>query len=437
MNILILNGSPSGDNSITLQSMLYIQKKIPDHTYRVLNVAQRIRAIERDFSESREALLWAELIVFCYPVYTFLVPAQLHRFIELMKEHAVPVSGKYAVQISTSKHFYDTTAHAFIRENAADLGLRYIEGLSQDMEDLLKPEGQKQAEQFFRHVLWSIRDDADRSSGGRAETGRRIAVVCDLREDNAPLKQMVQRFTEVSHFACDVVNIAAFPFAGGCLGCFHCAADGTCIYKDGFDSFLRDNIQQADATVYAFTIRDHSMGSRFKMFDDRQFCNGHRTVTMGKPVGYLIDGTFSAEPNVRELIEARAEVGGNYFAGIACNETAGVDAAIDHLAANLEYAVTQGYQPPQNFYGVGGLKIFRDLIYTMQGMMREDHRFYKKHGFYDFPQKRKGMILGMYLVGAMLNNPKLSKKVGGNMTKGMLMPYKRVIAKAADRRSAD
>ena len=41
-----------------------------------------------------------------------------------------------------------------------------------------------------------------------------------------------------------------------------------------------------------------------------------------------------------------------------------------------------------------------------------------------------GMVLGMYLVGTMMNNEKLSKKIGGNMTKGMLMPYKAVIRKA-------
>ena len=65
----------------------------------------------------------------------------------------------------------------------------------------------------------------------------------------------------------------------------------------------------------------------------------------------------------------------------------------------------------------------------MQGMMREDHRFYKKHGFYDFPQKKKGRIAGMYLVGAMMNSKTLSKKIGTNMTKGMLMPYKKVLEK--------
>ena len=61
--------------------------------------------------------------------------------------------------------------------------------------------------------------------------------------------------------------------------------------------------------------------------------------------------------------------------------------------------------------------------------MREDHRFYKEHGFYDFPQKRKAMILGMYLVGSMMNSKKLSKKLGAKMTEGMLMPYQQVIKK--------
>ena len=44
----------------------------------------------------------------------------------------------------------------------------------------------------------------------------------------------------------------------------------------------------------------------------------------------------------------------------------------------------------------------------MQGMMKADHKFYKAHGFYnDFPQRNKGLILKMYLVGALISNPKI------------------------------
>ena len=171
------------------------------------------------------------------------------------------------------------------------------------------------------------------------------------------------------------------------------------------------------------------MGYRFKLYDDRQFCNGHRTVTMGKPVGYLIDGHFSAEPNLRELIEARAQVGGNHLAYVAGNE-GDTDREIDKLALELTYALENDFQQPANFYGVGGMKIFRDLIFTMRGLMKADHAFYKAHGFYDdYPQRHRAKIAGMYLVGAMMRSKKLTKKMGGKMTEGMLMPYQKVVRK--------
>ena len=447
MNILIINGSPAGDDSITLQTVRYFQKVFPGHEWRQLNVVKRLKALEKDFSEASALLGEAELLLFAYPVYTFLAPAQLHSFIALMKASGVDLRGKYASQVTTSKHFYDVTAHEYIRENCADLGLKYLRGLSADMEDLLSEKGRTEAKAFFARVLWAMARGLDETlpRGAAApfspvpatvppaeaamDNPKQVVVVADLGPEDAALSAMVERFRRVCPSPVRVVNLREFAFAGGCLGCFRCAADGTCFYRDGFDKLLREEIQGADATVYAFTVRDHSMGCRFKYYDDRQFCNGHRTVTMGKPVGYLVDGPLSREPNLRLLLEARAQVGGNHLSWVAGNE-GDTDAQIDRLASELDYDLRSGYRESANFYGVGGMKIFRDLIYTMQGLMREDHRFYKKHGFYkDFPQRHRGKIAAMYLVGGLMNSPRLSKKLGSNMTKGMLMPYRKVLDK--------
>ena len=446
MNILILNGSPAGDESITLQSVRYLQKLFPGHAWAQLNIAPKLKALERDFSEAREALEKAELLLFAYPVYTFLAPAQLHRFISLLKDSGIGRRGKYATQLSTSKHFYDVTAHEYIRLNCADLGLRYLRGLSADMEDLLTEKGREEARAFFARILWAVEAGIDETllppapsfapapatlppSRAAGTNPREVVIVADMGPEDAALQAMVARFRRVFPGPSRVVNIRDFAFAGGCLGCFRCAGTGQCFYKDGFDKLLREDIQGADATVYAFAVRDHSMGFRFKFYDDRQFCNGHRTVTMGKPVGYLVDGPLSAEPNVRMLLEARAQVGGNHLSWIAGNE-GDADGEIDRLAAELDYDLRTGYRESANFYGVGGMKIFRDLIYTMRGLMREDHRFYKKHGFYrDFPQRHRGKIAAMYLVGAMMNKPALRKKLSGNITKGMLMPYENALKK--------
>ncbi len=172
------------------------------------------------------------------------------------------------------------------------------------------------------------------------------------------------------------------------------------------------------------------MGYRFKLYDDRQFCNGHRTVTHGSPVGYLVDGDLAAETNLRLLLEARAQVGGNFLAGIATDET-DPDGAIDQMAMTLDYAVDNAYCPPADFLGVGGMKIFRDLIYQMLGMMKADHRFYKANGLYrDYPQKHRMKTAAMYLIGSMMTNEKIRKKAGNKINEGMVMPYQAALKKA-------
>ena len=441
MNILIVNGSPKGKYSITLQTLNYLERKFEGHSFNVLHAGQTIRAIEKDFSKSRQMLTEADAIIFSYPVYTFIAPCQLHRFIELTKADGIDLSGKFATQITTSKHFYDITAHKYIEDNCHDLGLRYVKGLSADMDDLLTDEGREVAEKFFAHFLWCCENGIFEKSPVRnsnyhqkpatttervEKKGKDVVIITDNTDENSNLSKMISRLRDVLPYDSRVVNIAEYPFSGGCLGCFNCAVSAKCVYMDGFDEFLRNNIQKADSIIYAFTVSDHSMGSRFKMYDDRNFCNGHRTVTVGMPVGYLVSGELSAEENLRNIIEARAEVGHNFLAGVATDES-DPDGEIDALAKQIDYALENKYVPTQNFWGIGGMKIFRDLIYKMQGMMRADHKFYKKGGYYkDFPQRDKGTIIKMYLVGFLLSNENIRKKMGNKMNEGMLMPYKKM-----------
>ncbi|MBR3973972.1 MAG: NAD(P)H-dependent oxidoreductase [Oscillospiraceae bacterium] len=444
MNILVINGSPKGKYSVTLQTVNYLQILHPEHEFEILNAGQSIKVLEKDFSSAAESLNKADLLLFSYPVYTFIVPCQLHRFIELIKENNVDLKGKFASQISTSKHFYDITAHRFIQENCADLGLQYVQGLSADMDDLTTGKGRKEAEDFFNYLCWckdqgisepvpaplpeQICKAASVPVNIISKTGD-VVILTDYAEDDTILQSMIARFQTVFPRKTRIINLREFPFKGGCLGCFNCAITGKCVYKDGFDDYLRNEIQTAESIVYAFTIRDHSMGALFKMYDDRNFCNGHRTVTIGMPVGYLINGSYSHERNLQTILEARAQVGSNFLAGIATSES-DPDTAIDRLAAKLVYALENKYVPPQNFYGIGGMKVFRDLIWLMQGMMRADHKFYKSHGQYDFPQKQWPRMLAMYAVGAMLANPKIKSKMGNSMNEGMLMPYNKVLEEA-------
>lgn len=443
MRICVLNGSPKGNYSITVQTVLYLEKQFPECEFEIINVGQKIKAYEKDLTEAVSAIERAQLVLFSYPVYTFIAPSQLHRFIELLKENNVNLSGKLAAQITTSKHFYDVTAHSYIKENCFDMGLHYIGGLSADMDDLLTEQGRNDALAFFKYVLFCAENSLFEPSPAKPEVliaeytasfedvqkdGRfDTVIVTNLEKDDASLAGMITDFTAVYPHKTRIINIAEYPFSGGCLGCFNCAADGKCIYKDGFDTFLREKIQTASAIVFAFTIKDHSMGATFKRYDDRQFCNGHRTVTMGMPMGYIVNGDYESESNLQMIVEGRCEVGHNFLSGVATNAD-----TIKDLSAKLCYALESSLVLPQNFFGVGGTKIFRDLIYLMRGMMKADHKFYKEHGIYDFPQKKIGTVIKMKIAGGMITNPKIKAKMGNKLNEGMIMPYKKVIEGAKE-----
>ena len=444
MKIAVINGSPKGKYSITLQTVRYLGLIYPEHEFKVLHAGQKIKALEKDFTEARELLSECEAVLFSYPVYTFLAPSQLHRFIELLKADGIDLAGKFATQITTSKHFYDMTAHRYIEENSLDLGMKFVRGISADMDDLLSEVGKNDAKKFFERFLWSCENDVYVAKGealpytpvpatpidfsAEKRTDKEVLILTDETDKDSNLSAMISRFKSMLPYKTRTVNISEFPLSGGCLGCFRCAVSEKCVYKDGFDKFLREEIQTADAIVYAFTVSDHSMGARFKMYDDRNFCNGHRTVTVGMPVGYLVSGNYSSEHNLRTVIEARAETGGNFLSGVATDEK-DTDRQIDELTKSLTFALETGHTAPKNFWGVGGMKIFRDLIFEMRGMMKADHKFYKKQGIYDFPKRFSGRSILMHLVGALLGSEKILAKMGNKMNEGMIAPYEKMFKK--------
>lgn len=211
MKILVLNASPKGGNSTTVHTALYLQALHPEHQFTFVPVGQRIKRYEKDFAPLRAELEQADLLLFCYPVYTFIAPYQLHRLIELIKADGVDLSGKFASQITTSKHFYDVTAHRYVEENCCDLGLRVVRGLSADMEDLLTGQGQQDARNFFDQLVFSCEHGLFVTPPARAPqrekamyqpvlpavpkaTGKDVVIVTNCAPEDENLRGMIADF---------------------------------------------------------------------------------------------------------------------------------------------------------------------------------------------------------------------------------------------------
>ena len=216
------------------------------------------------------------------------------------------------------------------------------------------------AEQFFdaiqrqsptakRHEPIAIR--AWDYTPGEPETrisakGRKILVLSDADAGDANLQRMVARFCRSLADPVEVINLHDMSIRAGCQGCCHCGYDNECIYRDADDVYgIYQKIRAADVVVEAGAIRDRFLSARWKTFWDRGFFNNHVPILVGKQIAYLISGPLMQVPNLRQILEASADVGRAGLAGIVtdeCGDSGQLDRLLDELARRLIEAAETG-----------------------------------------------------------------------------------------------
>jgi len=457
MNILVLNGSPKGKESVTMQYVTYLEKLFPEHRFQVEHVARNIASLVKNgarFEKVMDGVRSSDGVLWAFPLYIMLVCSQYKRFIELIGERKYEkcFSAVYAASLSTSINFFDVTAHRYIHSVSEDLGMRFTGSYSAHMHDLLKDEERKRFELFARDFFTTIETGSMgtkvysplqcrtapldlKAPTRKTQVGpRKVVILTDtLNEQN--LTQMVERFKNSFEGDVSVYDIYDLDIAGGCQGCLRCGAEYRCAYtgKDGFSDFYNTVLRPADIIVFAGGIRARQLSWKWRQFFDRSFFNTHTPSLTGKQIAFLISGPFSRLPDMRLVYEAWVEFQQSNLAGFVSDEggSTEVEAALDGLARRLVRLSEEGYIGPRTFLSVGGMKIFRDDIWGgLRIIFRGDHRAYKRSGVYDFPHRK---ILRRILVSAayaITGLPAIQRKLGLVMKSRMTAPYKKVIRKA-------
>ncbi len=278
------------------------------------------------------------------------------RFIELIGERgaAGAFAGKYAASLSTSIHFYDQTAHSYVRAISEDLGMRYAGYHSPEMHDLMNEAERRRlllfADDFFKTVRAQDPDEPPLCTRSRERIplqtrhpaatvdpgAKKVVVITDVTEGQTNLAGMIEVFGRSLSTPPEVVNLNDIDIAGGCLGCIRCGWDNTCAYtgKDGFIDFYKRVVIPADILVLAGTIRDRYLSSRFKLFFDRSFFMTHIPVLEGKQVACLISGPLSATAPLTEALRGYLETQGASLVDFVSDEIAD-SAALSGLITGL------------------------------------------------------------------------------------------------------
>ena len=452
MKIMLLNGSPKGMESVTMQYVRYIQQELPMHEWKIVNIAVMTGAYEKDaakLTELCDEIAACDGVVWAFPLYHLLVHSQYKRFIELVEERNLTTrfKDKPSASLSTSIHFFDNLAHQYIRAISEDWGMRYFEPFSAEMNDLMKKENREMLIRFAERWIRAIGNGvvAEKLSMPRQTArldyrpaerkpelplkGKKVFILTDYRNARPNLKAMVERFVANFTDAIETADLADIDMKGWCLGCIHCGFDNVCHYEDseGFSRFFREKLMTADAVIFAGEIRDRYLSARFKQFFDRSFFNTHQPYFAGKQMGWIVSGSLSNQPNLVEIFKAYPEFMRGNLAGIVSDEAENgseIDSRIDSLARNLSDDLETRYIAPATFIGVGGKKVFRDEIYlNLRLIFQADHKYYRKTGYYDYPQKKWGTRILNFLLWPVLHIPPVRKVFPKMIKSGMLQPF--------------
>ncbi len=435
MKIVVLNGSPKGEVSFTRQYILFLEKTFPEHTFVALPVAQKIRALERgkgSFDKVIEEVRGADGVIWAFPLYILLVCSQYKRFIELIDERQARSAflGKHACTLSTSIHFFDSTAHAYMRGVCEDLGMRFTGFYSAEMNDIVKAEERERLKLFADDFFYAVATGTEPPRLSAALPGesaavyrpgppakkiptdrRKIVILTDALPGQENLKNMADRLRAAWDGEVTLVNLHDLNIKGGCQGCLRCGAEYRCAYtgKDDFIEFYKSTLVPADIIVFAGTVVNRQLSWKWREFFDRSFFNTHTPSLGGKQLAFLVSGPLSALPEMREVYDAWAEFQCAHLAAYVSDEVSSprhLDGALDQLAGRLVRLSRAGYVPPRTFLGIGGMKIFRDAIWShLRVVFRADHKAYKRLGFYDFPQGRIGGRILTALAGLAAGLP--------------------------------
>lgn len=416
MKIVVLNGSPKGDTSVTMQYVHFIQKKFPQHELKIFNISQRIQLIEKDektYLEIIDEVEQADGVLWAFPLYFYLVHAHYKRFIELIFERGTEgvFQGKYTAALSTSIHLCDHIAHDYINAICDDLNMKYTGAFSAFMYDLLEEKKRTNLTLFAEHFFWSIENNIPTTKNfhnipftrfnyvpGDVEIKmdigeKKVLVLTDSTDSQTNLGKMIERFSQSFSTEIELINLNDVDIKGGCQGCLRCSYDNNCAYgnEDGYIEFFNNKVRPADILVIAGTIKDHYLSSRWKMFFDRSYFNNHVPVMANKQIGFIISGPLRQQSTLKQFLEIYVQIHKSSVVDFITDEyesSAEIDKLLQSLAERLLQFAREDYMKPANFFNIGGTKILRDYIYGRGRFpFQADHRFYKKHGLYDFPHK--------------------------------------------------
>lgn len=434
MRILILNGSPKGNKlSVTKIHADFLERQFPEHEFSSVEISKEINRIERDekhFVAITDEMQRADFILWAFPVYLYMIPAQLKRFIELLHERVKPGAFRhlYASSLSTSAMIYDYPAHEYIQAACENLEISYLPGFSFDStvrREILQKRYQEAFRKGFGNILRTVSErirpainfqkpsysnhqvNLTIPETGTKKEDRLILIITDGKP-GSNLDQMTRLMAATTEYRSEIININDLTIKSGCLGCFQCQFTTECVIKDDLPGVYQEKMLLADGIVLAGTLRDHHFTSEFKRFIDRGFFMAQVPKMENKYISFLVSGPLRQCSIARQFMDIFAANRFMINLGYVTDEYTDSEYLKDLIVSHtrsLDFHLAHRIIRPQPFFSRTYHFMMREIIAIMKSVKTAPYKYYVRHGLLDFPDRNPRYVLKGMLYNIVFNLP--------------------------------
>jgi len=403
MKIVVLNGSPNGNQSVSLQYFHYISRHFSQNNHTVFNIGINFsKKPEIDNSDLKNKIEEADLILWVFPVFFFNVPSQMKHFIETVIDTDLKdfFKGKYASCITSSIKLSDVTAHKYMHIISEYLGMHYIDGYSAERSDIFVNKERKRILNFatllFKSVLekvntfpafsfyqpsanlTKIKDDFYSDLNIEIKGQTLLLYHSDISgSDPQRINTGFKNLIKSSYISADLAEYNFKP----CMGCFKCGYDNECHIKDGFAAFFNENVKKSDNLIFIIPAKDAFIAAEWKGFFDRMFFNNHIMVLKNVKMGFVLYGQSINKDLTYSLLEMFAASQGAQLTDVVFLEDAEreVDIKLLVLLKKIKLNENINYQKPLSFYNIAFEKIIKSYVkLDLAPVFYADSKFYCK-----------------------------------------------------------
>ncbi len=415
MNVLALNFSHKGLNSISYLYFCYMKKMIErkyESVVTELMASKEINKILRDdayVSEIIDKIKKADIIFFVAPVYAYCLPAQVPVFLDRLL--AVGGNGvfadKFVAGLLTSAKIHDNIAIDDLHSLCKSIKANVCGVISLDMDLKANKDLNATLDKYLDNVFSRAFVDKEVQS---VKIDNRVVVLTDSSgfDFEVRILKYLKNPPEVIY-----LNEKKISFCIGDLSCMF----GECIYSGDDFNILFNKLESAKIVIIAYS--DDRISAAMRNFFSRALSIGqHHESLPGKHIVVINKNNI---PLINEWAFAYAQMQSCNLEGVITYDT--TDDELYGILKSADRNSKNAFIYPETGVKLGAFKSFNEIVLMNGFVMPKDIDFLRKN-------KHRSILVKVYsLLNLIYKIKSVRRFFKMNVARLMIMPHKKWLSK--------